>query len=238
MTPQVSRERRVQWATVASDAEEAWHGQLSSRVELVPISELSLNPGRPVPNLASMADQVESLWPLRSAIAGAITATGRGRGRGRRRQNPQRRGQAIQEALQVELITDMLMVGTQHMREEALCLHTVHRQGADAAGGDRLHFLDSREGAAVYWLWVTSENISVAQILDIIRARLDLFHPYVQPLQVSHDIAALIVRRVQDTANREGLHHFESTVLEEVTDAPGSDGGGELGMSEDERGEH
>ena len=121
------------------------------------------------------------------------------------------------------------------MREEALCLHDVHRQGADAAGGDRLHFLDSREGAAVYWLWVTSENISVAQILDLIRARLDLivrrFHPYVQPLQVSHDIAALIVRRVQDTATREGLRHFESTVLEDVTEAPDSDGGSELGMS-------
>ena len=78
---------------------------------------------------------------------------------------------------------------------------------------------------------MTSENISVAQILDLIRARLDLFHPYVQPLQVSHDIAALIVRRVQDTSNREGLDHFESTVLEDVTEAPDSDGGSELGMS-------
>ena len=140
------------------------------------------------------------------------------------------------EALQVEVITDMLMVGTQHMREEALCLHTVHRQGADAAGGDRLHFLDSREGAAVYWLWVTSEIISVAQILKIIRAHLDLivrrFHPYVQPLQVSHDIAALIVRRVEDTAAREGLRLLESTLLEEVTDAPDSDGGSELSIAE------
>ena len=172
MTPEVSRERRVQWAR--------------PEPQLVPMSELQFSPGCPVPNLASMADQVETLWPLRSAIAGAITETGRGQGRGRRRQNPQRRGQAIQEALQVELITDMLMVGTQHMREESLCLHTVHRQGTDAAGGDRLHFLDSREGAAVYWLWVTSENIRVAQILHLIRARLDLFHPYVQPLQVSH----------------------------------------------------
>ena len=213
MTPQVPRERRVQFAKLASDAEEAWHGQLPSRVEFVPMDELQFNPGRPVPNLDSMADQVERLWPLRSAIARAITATERGRGRGRRRQNPQWRGQAIQEALQVELITDMLMVGTQHMRGEALCLHSVHRRRADAAGGDRLHFLDSREGAAVYWLWVTSENISVAQILDLIRARLDLivrrFHPYVQPLQVSHEIAALIVRRVQVTATREGLRHFE-----------------------------
>ena len=119
MTPQVSRERRVQRATVDSGAEEAWQGQSSSRLELVPLRELQLNPGRPVPTLASMADQVESLWPLRSAI-GAITATERGRRRMGRRQNPQRRGQAIQEALQVELITDMLMVGTQHMREEAL----------------------------------------------------------------------------------------------------------------------
>ena len=115
MTPQVSRECG-EWGTVDSDAEEAWQGQSSSRVELVPLRELWLNPGRPVPTLTSMADQVESLWPLRSAIAGAITATERGRRRGRRRQNPQRRGQAIQEALQVELITDMLMVGTQHMR--------------------------------------------------------------------------------------------------------------------------
>ena len=221
MTPEVSRERRVQWAR--------------PKPQLVPMSELQFSPGRPVPNLASMADQVETLWPLRSAIAGAITATERGRRRMGRWQNPQRRGQAIQEAFQVELIMDMLMVGTQHMREEALCLHTVHRQGADAAGGDRLHFLDSREGAAVYWLWVTSENIHVAQILHLIRAHLDLiidrFHPYVQPLQVSHDIAALIVRRVEDTAAREGLRLLESTLLEEVTDAPDSDGGSELGMS-------
>ena len=215
MTPEVPRERRVQWARP---------------------SELQFRPGCPVPNLASMADQVESLWPLRSAIAGAITATGRGRGRGRRRQNPQRRGQAIQEAFQVELITDMLMVGTQHMREEALCLHTVHRQGADAAGGDRLHFLDSREGAAVYWLWLTSEHIHVAQILHLIRAHIDRFHPYVQPLQVSHDIAALIVRSVEDTATREGLRSLESTLLEEVTDAPDSDGGSELSIAETEAG--
>ena len=69
---------------------------------------------------------------------------------------------------------DMLMVGTQHMREEALGLHALHRQGADAVGGDRLHFLDSPEGAAVYWLWVTSENIQVAQILHLIHADLDL----------------------------------------------------------------
>ena len=227
MTPEVSRERRVQWATVDSGAEEAWQ---EPRLELVPLRELQLNPGRLVPTLTSMADQVESLWPLRSAIAGAITATERGRRRMGRRQNPQRRGQAIQEALQVELITDMLMVGTQHMRGEALCLHNVHRQRGPT-GGDRLHFLGSQEGAAVYWLWETSENISVAQILDLIRARLDLFHPYVQPLQVSHDIAALIVRRVQDTAAREGLRHFESTVLEDVTEAPDSDGGSELGMS-------
>ena len=222
MTPEVSRERRVQWAR--------------PEPQLVPMSQLQFSPGHPVPNLASMADQVETLWPLRSAIAGAITTTGRGRGRGRRRQSPQRRGQAIQEAFQVELIMDMLMVGTQHMREEALCLHTVHRQGADAAGGDRLHFLDSREGAAVYWLWVTSEHINVAQIVHLIRAHLNLiidrFHPYVQPLQVSHDIAAFIVRRVEDTAAREGLRLLQSTLLEEVTDAPDSDGGSELRIAE------
>ena len=211
MTPEVPRERRVQWARP---------------------SELQFSPGCPVPNLASMADQVEALWPLRSAIAGAITAIGGGRGRGRRRQNPQRRGQAIQEAFQVELITDMLMVGTQHMREEALRLHTDHRQGRYAVGGDRLHFLDSREGAAVYWLWVTSEHIHVAQILHLIRAHIDRFHPYVQPLQVSHDIAALIVRSVEDTATREGLRLLESTLLEEVTDAPDSDGGSELSIAE------
>ena len=222
MTPEVSPERREQWAR--------------PEPQLVPMSQLQFSPGHPVPNLASMADQVETLWPLRSAIAGAITTTGRGRGRGRRRQSPQRRGQAIQEAFQVELIMDMLMVGTQHMREEALCLHTVHRQGADAAGGDRLHFLDSREGAAVFWLWVTSEHIHVAQIVHLIRAHLNLiidrFHPYVQPLQVSHDIAAFIVRRVEDTAAREGLRLLQSTLLEEVTDAPDSDGGSELSIAE------
>ena len=182
------------------------------------------------------AGQVETFWPLRSAIAGAITATGRGRGRGRRRQNPQRRGQAIQEAFQVELIRDMLMVGTQHMRQEARLLHTAHRQRTDAAGRDRLHFLASREGAAVYWLWVTSEHIHVAQIVHLIRAHIDRFHPYVQPLQVSHDIAALIVRHVQDTATREGIRVLESTLLEEVTDAPDSDGGSELNIAETEAG--
>ena len=222
MTPEVSPERREQWAR--------------PEPQLVPMSQLQFSPGHPVPNLASMADQVETLWPLRSAIAGAITTTGRGRGRGRRRQSPQRRGQAIQEAFQVELIMDMLMVGTQHMREEALGLHALHRQEADAVGGDRLHFLDSREGAAVYWLWVTSEHIHVAQIVHLIRAHLNLiidrFHPYVQPLQVSHDIAAFIVRRVEDTAAREGLRLLQSTLLEEVTDAPDSDGGSELSIAE------
>ena len=124
------------------------------------------------------------------------------------------------------------MVGTQHMREDALRLHTAHRQGRYAAGGDRLHFVDSREGAAVYWLWVTSEHIHVAQIVHLIRAHIDRFHPYVQPLQVSHDIAALIVRSVEDTATREGLRSLESTLLEEVTDAPDSDGGSELSIAE------
>ena len=46
------------------------------------------------------------------------------------------------------------------------------------------------------------------------------------------DIAALIVRRVEDTAAREGLRLLQSTLLEEVTDAPDSDGGSELSIAE------
>ena len=44
-------------------------------------------------------------------------------------------------------------------------------------------------------------------------------------------MAAWIVRRVQDTEDRQGLRHFESTLLEDVTEAPDSDGGSELGIS-------
>ena len=139
----------------------------------------------------------------------------------------------VQGVLQVDLIVGVLVAGTVHCRDEALHMY-IGMRWHDPAAATRISFLESREGAAIYWLWLTSENISVARIAIMLHSLLHLFHPYVQPLQVSAGAPARIVQKIQDVARAESLRCFRSSMADGITEGPESDASSEGGTMQDD----
>ena len=68
----------------------------------------------------------------------------------------------------------------------------------------------------------------------MLHSLLHLFHPYVQPLQVSAGAAARIVQHIQDVASAEGLRCLRSSVADGITAGPESDASSEGGTLQDD----
>ena len=187
----------------------------SPRLRYLPVGDIQPNPGLPQPTAREAAEQLEGLWPLstwitkmiQNAKATAQEAAG-GLDRGEAKTQRVMIGEPLtpKEAHVADLIEELLKDGTQYCRKLAWKLYAVLRTL------DRVHFLDSDEGAAVYWLWEVSETIEVPRIFQMIRSSVPAFHPYVQRMQVSKEIANNVARRIQDISREEGLKRLQAAV--------------------------
>ena len=214
-------------------------------LQLVPLKDIQPNPGLPQPTREKAVEQLEELWPLAAWAArmclqarteGPSTTT-RTTTDSSKMSNTERMGCSgcgPVETRTVDLIVHLLKQGTKSRLTLSQELHVASRSWSLQLTG-RVHFLNSEEGAAIYWLWEVTETLEALKIFQMLQALVRFYHPYVQTASTSYEVANKITHSVQTLAMNEGLRRMRAALSEgtDVADpvalAPGvagSDDGG------------
>ena len=173
-------------------------------------------------------EQLEELWPLAAWAArmclqarteGPSTTT-RTTTDSSKMSNTERMGCSgcgPVETRTVDLIVHLLKQGTKSRLTLSQELHVASRSWSLQLTG-RVHFLNSEEGAAIYWLWEVTETLEALKIFQMLQALVRFYHPYVQTASTSYEVANKITHSVQTLAMNEGLRRMRAA-LSEGTDA-------------------
>ena len=197
-------------------------------LQLVPLKDIQPNPGLPQPTREKAVEQLEELWPLAAWAArmclqarteGPSTTT-RTTTDSSKMSNTERMGCSgcgPVETRTVDLIVHLLKQGTKSRLTLSQELHVASRSWSPQLTG-RVHFLNSEEGAAIYWLWEVTETLEALKIFQMLQALVRFYHPYVQTASTSYEVANKITHSVQTLAMNEGLRRMRAA-LSEGTDA-------------------
>lgn len=117
------------------------------------------------------------------------------------------------ETRTIDVIVHLLKHGTESRQTLAQELHVASRSWSPRLSG-RVHFLNTKEGAAIYWLWEVTETLEALEIFHMLQVGVRGYHPYVQTASTSLDVANGITHCIETFSTNEGLRRMRAALSE------------------------
>ena len=118
------------------------------------------------------------------------------------------------ETRTVDVIVHLLKRGTENRQTLAQELFVASRSWNTGLSG-RVHFLNTKEGAAIYWLWEVTEALEALEIFHMLQGGVRGYHPYVQTASRSLDVANEITHCVETISTNAKLRCMIAALPEE-----------------------